>query len=107
VDGASGNIRGNIQNVDFVQFVQIRARDGRSGRIGRIWQVGDEVEGLVRDNRVEVRVLFGASRITCSARRFRFSGEAGRVAIQGGGNAHGKHRVAQVVGGRARQRFFV
>jgi hypothetical protein len=101
---ARGNVRGNIQIVHYVQYVQIRGRFGRYGRIGRIGHLGYQVEGLVRDNRVEVRVLFGASRITCSARRFPFpvlpgggaSGDSGRWQR----SLH--HRVPQAADERAR-----
>src|SRR5262245_42065518 len=39
-------------------------------RNGRIGHLPDQVEGLVRDNRVEVRVLFGASQQSLAPRGF-------------------------------------
>jgi len=55
-----GTPRGNIRVVHGVQFVLPANTNGSSAQITTPRSVVNRLEGLVRANRVEVRVLFGA-----------------------------------------------
>jgi hypothetical protein len=54
------NARDNIQCVQAVQTGLLRGKHRPHRTICSIWASAHRIEGLVRDNRVEVRVLFGA-----------------------------------------------